>query len=58
MVQALLARLGHPNPTVQLYSLILAELLVADLGIGVHKGVASKEFTKVLQKLVTRTVSQ
>ncbi|KAH9915662.1 uncharacterized protein B0H18DRAFT_885721 [Fomitopsis serialis] len=53
IVAAVLKRLAHRNPNVQLYTLTLAESLTKNCGIEVHREIASRAFTQGLEKLVT-----
>ena len=53
---AVLKRLAHRNPNVQLYTLTLAESLTKNCGIEVHREIASRAFTQGLEKLVTDRV--
>ncbi|KAH9839976.1 uncharacterized protein C8Q71DRAFT_703083 [Rhodofomes roseus] len=53
VVAAVLKRLAHRNPNVQLYTLTLAESLTKNCGIEVHREIASRAFTQGLEKLVT-----
>ncbi|KIO32010.1 hypothetical protein M407DRAFT_67248 [Tulasnella calospora MUT 4182] len=56
-IAAVLKRLSHRNPNVQLYSLGLAECLSKNCGIEVNREIASRSFTTGLERLVTnRTV--
>lgn len=57
VIAAVLKRLAHRNPNVQLYALSLAESLSKNLGIELHREIASKAFTQGLEKLVTDRVS-
>jgi signal transducing adaptor molecule len=50
-------RLAHRNPTVQLYALSLSESLGKNLGIDIHREIASRAFTQGLEKLITDRVS-
>ncbi|KAF6759449.1 hypothetical protein DFP72DRAFT_754926, partial [Ephemerocybe angulata] len=52
-VGALIKRLAHRNPNVQLYALSLAEALTKNLGIELHRELASKAFTQALEKIIT-----
>jgi signal transducing adaptor molecule len=56
VIAALLKRLAHRNPNVQLYALSLAESLTKNLGIELHREIASKAFTQGLEKIVTDRV--
>ncbi|KAF9529615.1 hypothetical protein CPB83DRAFT_868987 [Crepidotus variabilis] len=53
VVVALLKRLAHRNPNVQLYALSLSDSLTKNLGIEVHRQIASRAFTQGLEKLIT-----
>ncbi|KAJ3476481.1 hypothetical protein NLI96_g11129 [Meripilus lineatus] len=53
VIQAILKRLAHRNPNVQLYTLTLAESLSKNCGIEVHREIASKAFTQGLERIVT-----
>jgi signal transducing adaptor molecule len=55
-VQALIKRLAHRNPNVQLYALSLAEAMTKNLGIELHRELASKAFTQALEKIITDRV--
>ena len=50
-------RLAHRNPTVQLFALSLSESLGKNLGVNVHREMASRAFTQGLEKLITDRVS-
>ena len=50
-------RLAHRNPNVQLYALSLSESLEKNLGIDIHREIASRVFTQGLEKLITDRVS-
>ncbi|KDQ51057.1 hypothetical protein JAAARDRAFT_140862 [Jaapia argillacea MUCL 33604] len=50
---AIIKRLAHRNPNVQLYSLSLAESLSKNCGIELHRELASRAFTQALEKLIT-----
>ncbi|KAH6867742.1 hypothetical protein BKA70DRAFT_1132639 [Coprinopsis sp. MPI-PUGE-AT-0042] len=52
-VAALIKRLAHRNANVQLYALTLAEALVKNCTIVLHREISSKAFTQALEKLVT-----
>ncbi|TEB36861.1 hypothetical protein FA13DRAFT_1622987 [Coprinellus micaceus] len=52
-VAALIKRLAHRNPNVQLYALALAESLTKNLGIELHRELASKAFTQALERIIT-----
>ncbi|KZT70876.1 hypothetical protein DAEQUDRAFT_667046 [Daedalea quercina L-15889] len=53
VVAAVLKRLAHRNPNVQLYTLTLAEALTKNCGVEVQREIASRAFTQGLEKLVT-----
>lgn len=53
---ALLKRLAHRSPTVQLYSLSLVEALSKNCGEPLHRELASRSFTQGLEKLITDRV--
>ncbi|KAL6306195.1 hypothetical protein BKA93DRAFT_729873 [Sparassis latifolia] len=50
---AVLKRLAHRSPNVQLYTLTLAEALSKNCGVEVHREIASRAFTQSLERLVT-----
>ncbi|KAF9806993.1 hypothetical protein IEO21_08404 [Rhodonia placenta] len=52
VVAAVLRRLSHRNPNVQLYTLTLSESLTKNCGIEVHREIASRAFTQGLEKLI------
>ncbi|KJA14934.1 hypothetical protein HYPSUDRAFT_149756 [Hypholoma sublateritium FD-334 SS-4] len=52
-IAAILKRLAHRNPNVQLYALSLTESLSKNLGIEIHRELASRAFTQGLEKLIT-----
>ena len=52
----MIKRLAHRNPNVQLYSLSLAEAMLKNLGIELHRELASKAFTQALEKIITDRV--
>ncbi|KAG6331937.1 hypothetical protein ID866_7151 [Astraeus odoratus] len=52
-IAALLKRLAHRSPNVQLYALSLAESLSKNCGIALHRELASRVFTQGLERLVT-----
>ncbi|KAF9480351.1 hypothetical protein BDN70DRAFT_805464 [Pholiota conissans] len=52
-IAAILKRLAHRNPNVQLYALSLTEALSKNTGIEVHRELASRAFTQGLEKLIT-----
>ncbi|KAG9019198.1 ESCRT-0 subunit protein hse1 [Tulasnella sp. 427] len=53
VIAAVLKRLTHRNPNVQLYTLGLAESLSKNCGIEVNREIASRSFTTGLERLVT-----
>ncbi|THH03276.1 hypothetical protein EW145_g6384 [Phellinidium pouzarii] len=53
VIAAVLKRLAHRNPNVQLYALALVEALSKNCGIQVHREIASRSFTQGLERLVT-----
>ncbi|KAN0137027.1 hypothetical protein V8E53_005024 [Lactarius tabidus] len=53
VIAAILKRLAHRNPNVQLYSLVLAESLSKNCGKEVHSEIASRAFTQALERLIT-----
>lgn len=53
VIAAILKRLAHRNPNVQLYALSLAESLQKNVGIEVNREIASKAFTQGLEKIIT-----
>lgn len=55
---ALIKRFAHRNPNVQLYALSLAESLLKNLGIELHRELASKAFTQALERVITDRVSE
>lgn len=56
VIVALLKRLAHRNPNVQLYTLSLSDSLSKNCGIKVNKELASRAFTQGLEKIVTDRV--
>ena len=56
VIAAILKRLAHRNPNVQLYTLSLAESLTKNCGIEVHREVSSRAFTQGLERIVTDRV--
>ncbi|KAI6149212.1 hypothetical protein BKA82DRAFT_4127005 [Pisolithus tinctorius] len=52
-IAALLKRLAHRSPNVQLYALSLAEALSKNCGVVLHRELASRVFTQGLERLVT-----
>jgi signal transducing adaptor molecule len=53
VIAAVLKRLAHRNPNVQLYALSLAESLSKNCGIELHREIASRAFTQGLEKIIT-----
>ncbi|KAI0076568.1 hypothetical protein K474DRAFT_1662768 [Panus rudis PR-1116 ss-1] len=53
VIAAILKRLAHRNPNVQLYTLTLAEALTKNCNIQLHREIASRAFTQGLERLVT-----
>jgi hypothetical protein len=56
VIAAVLKRLAHRNPNVQLYALALGEALSKNCGAHLHREMASRSFTQGLEKLVTDRV--
>jgi len=56
VIAALLKRLAHRSPNVQLYTLSLGESLSKNCGIELHRELASRAFTGGLEKLVVDRV--
>lgn len=56
VIAAVLKRLAHRNPNVQLYALSLAEALSKNCGIELHREIASRAFTQGLEKIITDRV--
>lgn len=56
VIAALLRRLTHRNPNVQLYTLSVAEALSKNCGLVIHREIASRSFTQGLERLVTDRV--
>ena len=56
VIVTILKRLAHPNPNVQLYALSLALALSKNVGIEIHRELASKAFTQGLERLITDRV--
>ena len=56
VIAAILKRLAHRNPNVQLYSLTLAESLSKNCGKDLHSEIASRAFTQALERLITDRV--
>ncbi|KAG1728255.1 uncharacterized protein EDB91DRAFT_1060663 [Suillus paluster] len=52
VIAALLKRLAHRSPNVQLYALSLGESLSKNCGIALHRELASRAFTGALEKLI------
>lgn len=57
VVAALLKRLTHRNPNVQLYALSLAEALGKNCSIELHRELASRAWTQGLERVITDRVS-
>ncbi|KAI8987351.1 hypothetical protein BDF20DRAFT_814442, partial [Mycotypha africana] len=58
-IAAIEKRLSNKNPNVQLYAVALAEALVKNCSLPVHREISSRSFTNTLTKLVhDRTVHQ
>ncbi|KAF4610975.1 hypothetical protein D9613_006509 [Agrocybe pediades] len=51
-IAAILKRLTHRNPNVQLYALSLTEALGKNLGIEIHRELASRAFTQGIERLI------
>ena len=56
VIAAILKRLAHRNPNVQLYSLTLTESLSKNCGKVLHSEIASRAFTQALERLITDRV--
>ena len=56
VIAAILKRLAHRNPNVQLYSLTLSESLSKNCGKDLHSEIASRAFTQALERLITDRV--
>ena len=56
VIAAILKRLAHRNPNVQLYSLALADSLSKNCTVELHREIASRAFTQALEKLITDRV--
>ena len=56
IIAAILKRLAHRNPNVQLYSLTLTESLSKNCGKDLHSEIASRAFTQALERLITDRV--
>jgi signal transducing adaptor molecule len=56
VIAAVLKRLAHRNPNVQLYSLTLTESLSKNCGKDLHSEIASRAFTQALERLITDRV--
>jgi hypothetical protein len=56
VIAAVLKRLAHRNPNVQLYSLTLTESLSKNCGKALHSEIASRAFTQALERLITDRV--
>ncbi|KAF8479604.1 hypothetical protein DFH94DRAFT_744654 [Russula ochroleuca] len=57
VIAAILKRLAHRNPNVQLYSLTLTESLSKNCGKELHSEIASRAFTQTLERLITDRTS-
>jgi hypothetical protein len=57
VIAAVLRRLAHGNPNVQLYTLSLTEGLSKNCGKDLHREIASGVFTRGLERIVTDRVS-
>jgi signal transducing adaptor molecule len=53
VIAAVLKRLAHRNPNVQLYSLVVAESLSKNCSKELHREIASRAFTQALERLIT-----
>ncbi|KAF8344497.1 hypothetical protein F5887DRAFT_1203636 [Amanita rubescens] len=53
VIAAILKRLAHRNPNVQLYALALTESLSKNCGVVMNREIASRAFTQGLEKLIT-----
>ena len=56
VIAAILKRLAHRNPNVQLYSLTLTESLSKNCSKELHTELASRAFTQALERLITDRV--
>ncbi|PPQ83806.1 hypothetical protein CVT26_004518 [Gymnopilus dilepis] len=56
VISAILKRLAHRNPNVQLYALSLTEALSKNLSIEIHREIASRAFTQGLERLIVDRV--
>jgi hypothetical protein len=56
VIAAVLKRLAHRNPNVQLYSLTLTESLSKNCTKDLHSEIASRAFTQALERLITDRV--
>ncbi len=56
VIAAILKRLAHRNPNVQLYSLTLTESLSKNCSKELHSEIASRAFTQALERLITDRV--
>jgi signal transducing adaptor molecule len=56
VIAAILKRLAHRNPNVQLYSLTLTESLSKNCNKELHSELASRAFTQALERLITDRV--
>ncbi|KAH9921712.1 uncharacterized protein BXZ73DRAFT_51654 [Epithele typhae] len=53
VIAAVLKRLAHRNPNVQLYTLTLTESLSKNCGLEINREISSRAFTQGLEKLIT-----
>jgi signal transducing adaptor molecule len=53
---AVLKRMTHRNPNVQLYSLALVEALSKNCGLQINREIASRSFTQGLERIVNDRV--
>ncbi|EGN95065.1 hypothetical protein SERLA73DRAFT_162655 [Serpula lacrymans var. lacrymans S7.3] len=53
VIAAVLKRMTHRSPNVQLYALSLAESLSKNCGVELHRELASRAYTQALEKLIT-----
>lgn len=56
VIAAVLKRLAHRNPNVQLYALALGEALSKNCGTQVNREIASRSFTQGLERIITDRV--
>jgi hypothetical protein len=56
VIAAILKRLAHRNPNVQLYSFTLVESLSKNCGKELHQEIASRAFTQAFERLITDRV--